>query len=166
MILICYDGSPDAKAAIEHGAELLAGQPATVLTVWQPFVQVIIHAYAGFGWAAGLDAEQEAIDRAAREHAEERAQEGAELARAAGFDAKPAARAQETTTVETILSEADAISASAILMGSRGLTRVKSMLLGSVSHGVIQRADRTVIVVPSPEVVAARQNERAKSSDS
>lgn len=33
MILICYDGSPDAKAAIEHGAELLKGDPATVLTV-------------------------------------------------------------------------------------------------------------------------------------
>jgi nucleotide-binding universal stress UspA family protein len=45
-------------------------------------------------------------------------------------------------------------------MGSRGLTGVKSLLLGSVSHAVIQHADRTVIVVPSPEVAAARARER------
>ena len=48
----------------------------------------------------------------------------------------------------------------AILMGSRGLTGVKSMLLGSVSRAVIQHADRMVIVVPSPEVAAARARER------
>ncbi|HEY2650479.1 MAG TPA: hypothetical protein VGI50_01070 [Solirubrobacteraceae bacterium] len=55
MILICYDGSPDSKAAIQHGGELLKGQPAIVLTVWQPFIEVITHAYAGFGLtAAGL----------------------------------------------------------------------------------------------------------------
>jgi nucleotide-binding universal stress UspA family protein len=45
-------------------------------------------------------------------------------------------------------------------MGSRGLTGVKSLLLGSVSRSVIQHADRTVIVVPSPEVAAARARER------
>lgn len=166
MILVCYDGSPDAKAAIERGGELLSGQPATILTVWQPFVQVMVHAYAGFGLAAGFDQDQEAIDKVAREHAEERAQEGAELARAAGFDATPFARAQETTTAEAILSAADEVSASAILMGSRGLSRVRSMLLGSVSHGVIQRADRTVIIVPSSDVVAARRSERAATADS
>jgi len=30
MILICYDGSPDSRSAIEHAGELLRGQPATV----------------------------------------------------------------------------------------------------------------------------------------
>jgi nucleotide-binding universal stress UspA family protein len=164
MILICYDGSPDSKAAIELGGELFKGQPATVVSVWQPFVQVMLHAYAGFGLAAGFDQDQEEIDRAAREHAERRAQEGAEIASSAGFDASHATRSQETTTAEAILSEADAIGASAILMGSRGLGRVKSMLLGSVSHGVLQNADRTVIVVPSPEVVEARRRERAARS--
>jgi hypothetical protein len=38
------------------------------------------------------------------------------------------------------------------------------MLLGSVSHAVIQHADRAVIVVPSPEVAAARA--RARRTDS
>lgn len=46
-------------------------------------------------------------------------------------------------------------------MGSRGLTSVKSLVLGSASHAVLQHADRTVIVVPSPQVAAARERDRA-----
>jgi nucleotide-binding universal stress UspA family protein len=64
-----------------------------------------------------------------------------------------------------ILAEADALGASAIVMGSRGLTGVKSLLLGSVSHNVIQHADRTVIVVPSPDVAAAREHERHRTNE-
>jgi hypothetical protein len=33
MILICYDGSDDAKMAIQRGGQLFHGQKATVLTV-------------------------------------------------------------------------------------------------------------------------------------
>jgi nucleotide-binding universal stress UspA family protein len=161
MILICYDGSPDAKAAIDHGGKLLRGRPATVLTVWQPFVEVLLHAYAGFGAFAGM-VDQEAIDEATRKHAEQLAQEGAQLARDAGMDAQPLTVSQETTTFEAILAQADALDADAILMGSRGLTGLKSILLGSVSHGVVHHADRTVIVVPSPDVAAARESQRAE----
>ena len=122
MILICYDGSDDAKAAIERGGELLGGQPATVLTVWEPFLQMTARTPAN----------------------------------GAGFNAQPRPRALESTVARTVLSEAEALGASAVLMGSRGRAGLKSLLLGSVSHEVIQRADRTVIVVPSPEVAAAR----------
>jgi hypothetical protein len=34
MILICYDASDDAKAAIDEASKLFNGQKATVLTVW------------------------------------------------------------------------------------------------------------------------------------
>src|ERR1700684_3943147 len=37
MILIAYDGSEDAKAAIQHAGKLMPGSPATVLTIWGPF---------------------------------------------------------------------------------------------------------------------------------
>jgi nucleotide-binding universal stress UspA family protein len=158
MILIAYDGSIDAKAAIERGGELFPGQAATVVTVWQPFVDVIAHTPSGFGWAPG-EVDYEAIDAAARQSAEERAAEGAKLAREAGLDAKSRISQQQTTTANAILAEADAINASAILMGSRGLTGLKSLLLGSVSHTLLQHADRTVIVVPSPDVAAARRQQ-------
>lgn len=55
-----------------------------------------------------------------------------------------------------ILAAADDLKADAILMGTRGLTRFKSVLLGSVSNAVLQHADRAVIVVPSPKIAAER----------
>lgn len=160
MILICYDGSPDSKASIEHGAELLKGQPATVLTVWQPFVEVL--SASGFGLTPGM-IDYEEVDAAARNSAQERAEEGAQLARDAGLNAQPRTCSQVATTASAILSQAEEVGARAILMGSRGLTGLKSLLLGSVSHAVIQHADRTVIVVPSPDVAAAREDERHRA---
>jgi nucleotide-binding universal stress UspA family protein len=156
--LICYDGSPDAKAAIERGAELLNGTSAIVLTVWQPFTQVLARS-SGLGFAlGGVDVAE--IDKVTRENAEARAEEGAKLAHTAGLNAQPQTCSHDTSTAGAILAQADAVDANAILVGSRGLTGIKSRLLGSVSHAVIQHADRTVIVVPSPDVAAARERER------
>jgi nucleotide-binding universal stress UspA family protein len=162
MILICYDGSTDSKSAIQRGGELLQGQPATVLTVWQSFAAVVTRAYAGWGTLAGMQ-DPVAIDKAVLEQAEQLAEEGARLAREAGLDAEARTSSEQTTTAETILTEADAIGATAILIGSRGLSTLKSVFLGSVSHGVLQNADRPVIVVPSADVAAARERERAAS---
>jgi nucleotide-binding universal stress UspA family protein len=83
----------------------------------------------------------EEIDAATRKSAEGRAEEGAALARAAGLDAQPRVCSQATTTAAAILSAADEVGASAIVIRSRGLTGRKSLLLGSVSHAVIQHAD-------------------------
>ena len=58
------------------------------------------------------------------------------------------------------------LEATAIVMGSRGLTGIKSLLLGSVSHAVLQRADRTVIVVPSPAVASSRKRRHDRSPGS
>lgn len=159
MVLICYDGSADAKAAIEQGGRLLKGEPATVLTVWQPFGVVAARTPIGFGFVPSIPDIDE-IDRVSAANAEERAEEGAAVARDAGFDAQPRTCSQDTTVSEAILSEAGAVDASAILIGSRGLTGLKSLLLGSVSHAVIQHADRTVIVVPSAQVAGSRARAR------
>jgi nucleotide-binding universal stress UspA family protein len=159
MVLICYDGSPDARSAIEHAGELLDGHPATVLTIWEPFVEVISRTALGYGAVPGM-VNVEKIDEATRESAEQVAEEGAELARKAGLNAQARTCSQVTTIAAAILSQAGEVQAKAIVMGSRGLTGVKSMLLGSVSHGVIQHADRAVIVVPSPDVAAARAASR------
>jgi nucleotide-binding universal stress UspA family protein len=153
VIVICYDGSTDAEEAIARGAPLLRGQRATVLTVWSPFDT------AALGLSGGVEDMQES-DEAGRRHAEHQAEVGARLAVEAGFDAEPRTVDRRTTIADAILGEADTLQATAILLGSRGLTGVKSLLLGSVSHAAIQHADRTVIVVPSPDVAAARARER------
>jgi nucleotide-binding universal stress UspA family protein len=156
MILIAYDGSNDAKAAIEQAGRLLDSQPATVLTVWQPFAELIARTPLGFGFAPGVLNIQEA-DEASQAAAERLAAEGAELARQAGFNAQWRISTELTTIANAILDEGEAVEASAIVVGSRGLTGLKSALLGSVSHGVLQHADRTVIVVPSPAVAETRK---------
>lgn len=161
MIMLCYDGSDDARTAIEHAGELFREQPVTVLTVWEPFVQVMSRTSSGFGMAPGLP-DPEGIDRATRQRAEELAAEGVALAKKAGMKAQAMTYARQTTTARAILARAEEIGASAVVMGSRGLTGVKSLLLGSVSHEVIQRADRTVVIVPSAEVAASRAHEIGK----
>ena len=36
MILLCYDGSEDAQAAVELTTSLFSGRAVTVLAVWEP----------------------------------------------------------------------------------------------------------------------------------
>ena len=161
MILICYDGSADSRAAIDHAGRLLNEHPAIVLTVWQPFLNVISHMPAGFGLAPTMADPQE-IDKTTQDNAARRAEEGAQLARDGGLNAQARTRAQSSSVAEAILAEADEAGADAVVLGSRGLTGIRSLLLGSVSHSVIQNADVTVIVVPSPEVASARTHERRR----
>jgi nucleotide-binding universal stress UspA family protein len=157
VILIAYDGSADAQAAIERAAQLLSGQPATVLTVWERFVDVLTRSGAGIP-VGGLD--YESLDRSGEEQARQRADEGAQLAGQAGLNAQAHVRARVTSVADCILDEADDVGADVIVMGTRGLTGVKSFLLGSVSHAVLQHADRPVVVIPSPEVAGERAERR------
>ena len=52
MILIAYDGSADAQAAIDRAGELMKGEPATVLTVWERLIDVV--ARTGSGMASAM----------------------------------------------------------------------------------------------------------------
>ena len=88
MILLCYDGSADAQSAIDRAGELFSGEPATVLTVWEQFIDLMALSGAGLGLGVGT-VNVEGIDAASEQAARERADEGAERARRAGL--KPAA---------------------------------------------------------------------------
>lgn len=163
MILIAYDGSDDAKVAIERAGSLFGGDPVVVLTVWEPFTEMIARTSVGFGFMAGIT-DSEEMDEAGKNGAEKMAQEGAALARGAGLDASGRVVARMGTVAQAILSEADRVNASAIVLGSRGLTGVGSLLLGSVSHAVVQSADRPVLVVPSAKV-AERRREKLREHE-
>ena len=156
MILIAYDGSADAQAAIDRAGQLLAGQDATVLVVWETFLDVVTRA----GAVPVGDIDYEGLDRSNEDQARQRADEGAERARRAGLDANAAVRVREQTTGSTILAAADDLGADAIVIGTRGLTGLKSLLLGSVSHAVVQHAHVPVMVVPSAETAAGRTARR------
>lgn len=155
VILICYDGSADARAAIVDAGRVLSGHPAIVLTVWEPLTQVLARTAAGSALMAGLNTPM-AADEESEAEAGRVADEGADLARAAGFDAWARVRPQAGSISDTIIAQADRVNATAIVMGSRGRTGLQSVL-GSVSHAVVQRSDRAVMVVPSAEVAAGRR---------
>jgi nucleotide-binding universal stress UspA family protein len=157
MILIGYDGSEDAKSAIRHAASLFTGQSAVVLTVWEPYTEMLARTPAAMGMAAGIDDTTE-IDEAGRGTAEETAEEGAGLARASGLEATPRTRPREGSVAHAVLAEAEQVDATAVVLGSRGLGGIGSLLLGSVSHAVLQHADRAVVVVPSPKVARSRSD--------
>ena len=69
------------------------------------------------------------------------AAEGAGLAKTAGLDATgEIAESTYEGTWHTILEGAKQANAGLIVIGARGLSTFKSVLLGSVSHGVAQHA--------------------------
>jgi nucleotide-binding universal stress UspA family protein len=51
---------------------------------------------------------------------------------------------------KTIVEIADRDDAATIVMGSRGLTGLRAMLLGSVSSAVVHHADRPTLIVRQP----------------
>jgi nucleotide-binding universal stress UspA family protein len=155
MILIAYDGSADAQAAIERAGELFGGESAVVLAVWVPFVDAMAHVATGLVFAPAM-VDTAAVDAAVEAAARERADEGAERARSAGLDAQARTRAEEATGVaQAIIAEAAEVDAAAIVVGTRGLRGLKSLMLGSISHAVLNHADRPVLVVPSAHPAAA-----------
>jgi nucleotide-binding universal stress UspA family protein len=141
-ILLCYDGSASSIHAIDTAGALFPGHKAVVLHVWSP-IAVIAAAYGGMVSLPAYD------DQVLREAALKLAAAGARVAAKVGLDAK--AEVCEVTfegTARSILAAADRHDASLIILGARGLSPFKSLLLGSVSHNVAQHAHRAVLVVP------------------
>jgi nucleotide-binding universal stress UspA family protein len=143
-MVICYDGSRNAAYAIERAAGLLAGREALVVTVWQPAADL-----GGMVWsdaAANLDDFVE-LDRSAAQAGSRLAEEGASIARAAGVAAKPVAVRSIGPIWKSLVEFADRHDASVIVMGSRGLAGIRSLLLGSVSNAVAHHASQPTLVI-------------------
>lgn len=161
-ILLCYDGSDSAKRSIDFGGALLRGGLAIVLTVWESLGSSLLRHPARARTELGRDFKEISddvvhdLDAGVARRAEDTAADGAERAAAAGFDARPLAvralaRATERDTVtvwRAILDMADDTDAAVLVLGARGLSTVGSVLLGSVSYGVVHHSTRPVLVVP------------------
>jgi nucleotide-binding universal stress UspA family protein len=145
-VLIAYDGSDNAKAAIERAGAVLEHGPAVVATAWTSFEDAAPAALLAMPGDMVREGTQ-ALDDAGRETAEELAAEGAELARAAGFDAEPRAVRSKGPFFAALIQAADELDASVIVAGSRGRSALRAAVLGSVSTGLLHHTHRPVLIV-------------------
>jgi nucleotide-binding universal stress UspA family protein len=143
-ILICYEGSDDAQRAIDVAADLLGPRRAIVLDVG-PVLTAAESVAVMSPVTPGA-----AFEDLNKDDAHQRARAGAEQARRAGFDAEARAELGEPTW-ETILNVGDEIDAAVIVIGSRGLSGLKEIVDGSLSHEVIEHAGRPVLISPPPQ---------------
>ncbi len=144
-VLVAYDRSPHARAALAHAMDIARTQKAqlTVLTsystvlAWPAMTAPGVSPTLYDELIDGARAEaQAALDEVVE-------QVPAELAAATRLVDSPAA--------EAILAEADQGGHDLIVMGSRGRGDARSLLLGSVSHHVLHGSSVPVLVVTAPD---------------
>jgi nucleotide-binding universal stress UspA family protein len=142
-ILICYDGSGNAARAIATAATLLGSRRAVVLDIAPPMTA-----------AESVAATSSVVPGSAFEdlntaEAGRVASQGADIARSAGFDAE-ARSVLAAPTWEGIVGVADELDTPVIVIGSRGLSGLREVLEGSLSHQIAEHAGRPVLIVPPP----------------
>lgn len=159
-LLIAYDGSPNAKSAVEAAAVLFPGAEAVLFYARQPMESFAAHlqGHPALEQLSGLDA-------AALDASERIAADGAALARAAGLGAEALVSSTMATAAEAIVDVADELDVSLIVLGSRGMRGLKATLLGSTSTYVLHHATRPTVVVPSDAVARARSQSRSMLPD-
>ncbi len=155
-LLIAYDGSPNAKYAIESASSLFPGTEAVVFYARQPMEGFAAH-LQGHPALEKLDV----LDRAALDASEKIAAEGTELAQAKGLKAESLVSSTVATASEAILDAADRLDVEIIVIGSRGLRGLKATVLGSTSANVLHQATLPTLVIPSDAVAQARYAQRA-----
>jgi nucleotide-binding universal stress UspA family protein len=147
-VLVGYDGSELSKAAVRRAAELFPRRPIVLATVWEPGL-------AAVPMTPELGAERmppdfetiEAVDRLERERASRVAGEGAELARSLGLKAEAHAVPDEVDVADALIDLARGRSAAVLVVGSHGISGLRSRLFGSVSRKLLEHSDRPVLVI-------------------
>jgi nucleotide-binding universal stress UspA family protein len=143
-LVLCYDGSADAGHAIRRAGALFSGRLALVVTVWQASAASMAPGFTG----ETVDLFE--LDRAMADAAGRLADEGVRIAQEAGLLADPLVVEATGPVWKTIVEIADREAAATVVMGSRGLTGLRAMLLGSVSSAVVHHADRPTLIIRQP----------------
>ena len=134
-IVVGYDASPGARAALDQALELAAAFGDRLII--------------GFGVAppAPVGEEVRAHRQALRDHAEKMTAEALERAEGSGVDVEVALVEDRASTA--LVSLADDNEARMIVVGSYGERPLKGAILGSTPHKLLHLAERPVLVVPA-----------------
>jgi nucleotide-binding universal stress UspA family protein len=154
-VLIAYDGSEIARSAVGHAGHLFAGRPAVVATVYEPGLAALAlggpdtmgSGAMGFGAPLPDPETLDEIDRVQREYASAVAADGAEFARSVGLVAEPQAVPDAADVADTLIGIARERDAAVVVVGSHGISGLRSRLLGSVTRKLIEHCDRPILVI-------------------
>ena len=144
-IMVAYDGSESAQAAIREAARLFPRHELVVTCVWTGTPRV-----NSARLALPDDVIQGAVrqlDADAQEAAKELAKEAVELAGHVGMPARAETVRADPSVWAALVRVAKDLGADVMVVGSRGRSSARSALLGSVSSGVVHHAACPVLVV-------------------
>jgi nucleotide-binding universal stress UspA family protein len=134
-ILVAVDGSEPSTRAVAVASHLAGRVEAEVVVL-----HVLRVAYSGAAvWTPDMSSRdaQALVDGAV------------EQVRAHGVQARGLVQeAPESQVAKEILAVADAQGAQLVVVGSRGLSRLASVVLGSTAYKILHLSDRPVLTVP------------------
>jgi nucleotide-binding universal stress UspA family protein len=151
-VLMGYDGSPAASAAIEAGAQLFPQARVWIAHLWTPPFASNGLRHRLWSGTSRVDEFVAAVEREGEREANRMAAAGVTLARAAGWDAEPLVVRSYGGEGLQLAELAEKMGADLVLVGSRGLGGARAVL-GSVSDMVAHYATRPVLVVPHPLLI-------------
>ena len=151
-LLIGYDGSEPARAAIAFAGSLFGTADAVVAHVHPPPPTMAAGRLARVALPDTMIAEGIAgLRRQAESEGREKTDEGVELARAAGLRAEPALRFALSPWRE-LRSLAEANRADVVVCGTAGEGPVGRAMLGSTASSLLHHAEIPLLVVPGGPV--------------
>ena len=140
-LVVGYDGSDAARKALDYAAARVNGGKLFLVTAVVPPPEWM----GAPGWQQIVD-EEHARGAQLLEDAVSRLPEGVDYV----------TELLDGPAADAIVNVADARDADEIIVGSRGLGRVRAVL-GSVSHDVLHLADKPVVVVPTHAYVKTEE---------
>jgi nucleotide-binding universal stress UspA family protein len=141
-IVVAFDGSKDSFKAIDLGCSLTSKYGSTL---------VIVHVYSTAlppytGVTPMPVPELEGATAMSKERARGILAEGIKLAEARGLKAR-GELIEAGSTVQAVVEFAASEKADLIVVGTRGMTGFKKLILGSVSSGLVSHSECPVLVV-------------------
>jgi nucleotide-binding universal stress UspA family protein len=154
-ILVPLDGSEHSRRALRVAHRLASADDATLYLLnvpeWPPAEDLLGRAVG----ARSIGASREKVEQAGRQLLEH-IREAEEAGQGMMEQTMKSLRISNAHTeyivrmgspADVILEEAARVGVDAIVMGSRGLSDIKGLLVGSVSHKVLHAAKCTVVTV-------------------
>ncbi|HET6400740.1 MAG TPA: universal stress protein [Candidatus Kapabacteria bacterium] len=145
VLLLAFDGSEGSNRAVHHLLDRSWPNHTQIHIV--AVIDVSILSTRNYLWLVGEDLTQyQDMNESRIEHSvHDLEREMRKASPTMSFDVTSAI--QVGSPIHEILSEAKRVQADTIFMGSRGLSRLERMLLGSVVQGVVSHAETTVEIV-------------------